>query len=88
MLCYFQVYNDMMVYAFLCCCLYTNPVPQFSVSMDFSLPDSSVHDFPGQITGVGCHFPLPGIFPTQESRPDFLHWQVGSLLLRAHEALS
>ena len=41
-------------------------------------------DFPGKNTGVGCHFPLQGIFPTQGLNPHFLchlHWQVGSLSL-------
>ena len=34
--------------------------------MDCSLPGSSVHrDFPGKSTGVGCHFLLQGIVPTQ-----------------------
>ena len=39
-------------------------------------------DFPGKNTGVGCHFFLQGIFPTQESNPRLLHWQVDSLLLK------
>ena len=26
-------------------------------------------DFPGKSTGVGCHFPLQGIFPTQGTKP-------------------
>ena len=26
-------------------------------------------NFPGKITGVGCHFLLQGIFPTQGSNP-------------------
>ena len=30
-------------------------------------------DSPGKNTGVGCHFLLQGIFPTQESHPGFLH---------------
>ena len=30
-------------------------------------------DSPGQNTGVGCHFHLQGIFPTQGSNPDLLH---------------
>ena len=30
-------------------------------------------DFPGTNTGVGCHFLLQRIFPTQESNPGFLH---------------
>ena len=35
-------------------------------SMDCSLPSSSIPwDFPGKNTGVGCHFLLQGISPTQ-----------------------
>ena len=30
-------------------------------------------NFPGKITGVGCHFLLQGIFPTQRSNPGLLH---------------
>ena len=30
-------------------------------------------DFPGKNTGMGCHFLLQGIFPTQGSNPHFLH---------------
>ena len=36
-------------------------------------------DFPGKKTGVGCHFPLEGIFMTQGSNPCLLHWQADSL---------
>ena len=39
---------------------------------------------PGKDTGVGCHFLLQGIFPTQGSSPCvwcLLHWQVDSLPL-------
>ena len=35
--------------------------------------------FPGKNTGVGCHFLLQGIFPTQRSNPRLLYWQVCSL---------
>ena len=38
-------------------------------------------DSPGKNTGVGCHFLLQGMFPTQGSNPQFLHWQAGSLSL-------
>ena len=38
-------------------------------------------DFPGKNTGVGYHFFLQGIFPTQGSTPSLLHRQAGSLLL-------
>ena len=30
-------------------------------------------DSPGKNTGVGCHFFLQGIFPTQGSNPGLLH---------------
>ena len=30
-------------------------------------------DFPGKSTGVGCHFLLQGIFPTQGSNPGLQH---------------
>ena len=38
-------------------------------------------NFLGKNIGVGCHFLLQGIFPTQGSNPclfHLLHWQVGS----------
>ena len=41
-------------------------------------------DSPGKNAGVGCHFLLQGIFPTQGSNLCLLcllHWQVGSLPL-------
>ena len=31
-----------------------------------------LRDFPGKNTGVGCHFRLQGIFPTQELNPCLL----------------
>ena len=43
------------------------------------MPGSSVHEiFPDKNTGVGCHFLLQGIFPTQGSNSCLLHWQVDS----------
>ena len=41
-------------------------------------------DSPGKNSGVGCHFLLQGIFPTQELNLRLLyllHWQAGSLPL-------
>ena len=41
-------------------------------------------DSPGKNTGVGSHFLLQGIFPTQGSNPSILcllHWQVDSFPL-------
>ena len=43
--------------------------------MDCSPPGSSVHgDFPGRITGMGCHALLQGIFLIQGSNPRLLHF--------------
>ena len=41
-------------------------------------------DFPDKNTGVGGHFHLQGIFPTQGWNPRPLHWQTGSLPLSHH----
>ena len=44
-------------------------------------------NFPGKNTGVGCHFPLWGIFPTQGLSPNLLqllHWQADSLPQAPH----
>ena len=42
--------------------------------MDCCPPGYSVHgDFPGKNTGVGCHFLLQGIFPTQRLNLCLLH---------------
>ena len=38
-------------------------------------------DFPGKNTGMGCQFLLQNIFPTQQSNPHLLNWQVDSLPL-------
>ena len=38
-------------------------------------------EFPGKNTGVGCHFLLQGIFPTQGLNLHLLHWQLDSLSL-------
>ena len=38
-----------------------------------------------EITGVGCHFLLQSIFPTQGLNPCLLHWQVDSLSLSHQE---
>ena len=50
--------------------------------MDCNPSGSSVHrNSPGKNTGMGCHFLLQGIFPTQGSNPCLfclLLWQAGS----------
>ena len=43
-------------------------------------PSSYVH-LSSKSTGMGCHFCLQQIFPTQGSNPHLLHWQVDSLPL-------
>ena len=50
--------------------------PTLCDPMDCSLPRFSVHGiFPGTNTGVGCHFLLQRIFPTQRSNPGLLHYR-------------
>ena len=62
-----------------CCCLVTKSCQTLCNPMDCSLPDSSVHGFSRD--GMGCHFILQRIFPTQGSNPRLLlrrqilyHW--------------
>ena len=43
-------------------------------------------DSPGKNTGVGCHFLLQGIFPTQGSNPDLPHWRQTLNLWATREA--
>ena len=64
-------------------CSDTRSCLTLSNPMDCSLPGSSVHGIL-QNTGVGCHFRLQGIFPTQglnQSVLRLLHWQADSLPL-------
>jgi len=79
---YSIMYMCMYIYVYLCVCAFsvTQSCSTICDPMGCSLPGSSVHgDSPGKNTGVGCHFLLQGIFPTQELNPHFLHWQVDSL---------
>ena len=39
--------------------------PTLCDPMDCSLPDEHLRNCPGKNAGAGCHFLLPGIFPTQ-----------------------
>ena len=60
-------------------CVCTQSCPILFDPMDCSLPGSSVHGiFPGKNTGVGCHFLLQRIFPTQVLNARLPHWQVDS----------
>ena len=61
--------------------LVTQSCPTFCDPLDCSLPGSSVHGIlQAKNTGVGCHFLLQGIFPTQGSNLGLLPWPAGSLL--------
>ena len=66
----------------LCCCLVAKscpPVlwPPWTVATMLLC----TWDFPGNNTGLGCHFLLQGIFPTQGSNLCLLCWQADSLPL-------
>ena len=62
------------------CGFYANAMPLKSLSSVrlFAIPWTEPYqllspwDFPGKNTGVGCHFLLQGIFPTQVSNPRLL----------------
>ena len=49
--------------------------PTLCNPVDYSPSTRLLHswDSPGKNTGVGCHFLLQGIFPTQGSNPGLLH---------------
>ena len=68
-----------------CVCPVTQSCLTLCESMDcYSIRLLCPWDFPGKNTGVSCHFPLQGIFPTQGLNPCLLcllHWQADSLLL-------
>ena len=53
--------------------------PTLCNPMDCGLPGSSVHGNLLATTGVGCHFLLQGIFPTQRSNPGLHALQADSL---------
>ena len=61
------------------CCSVTKSCPMLCKPMDPSL--LCPWDFPGKNTGVGCHFLLEGIFPTQGSNSCPLYWQADCLPL-------
>ena len=64
--------NKMFIFS-LCVCSVTQSCLTLRNSLDCSLPDFSVHGiFQAKNTGIGCHFLLQGIFPTQGSNPSLL----------------
>ena len=55
-------------------CMYSEWCLTLCDPMDYSLPGSTVHGISqARITGVGCHFLIQGIFPTQGVNPYLLH---------------
>ena len=67
-------------YTVICCCLVAQSC--LDLLWPYGLQPTRLlcpWDFPDKNTGVGCHFLLQGIFPTQGSNPHFLHWQADSL---------
>ena len=68
------------VYVYICACVYENESVSNSIvcptlqPRTVGPPGSSVHrSLQTTILGVGCHFLLQGIFPTQGSNPGLLH---------------
>ena len=61
-------------YFCMCACEVTQSCPTLCDPMDCSLPGFFVHGiFPGNSTGVDCHFLLQGIFLTQGSNLGLPH---------------
>ena len=58
-----------------------SPVQILCNPMGCSSPGSSIHDSPGENTGVGCHALLQGIFLILGWNLHLLHWQAHSLPL-------
>ena len=68
-----------------CVLSYLSCVPFFATPWTETCRAPLSMGFPRQESGVGCHFLLQGIFPTQGSNLPLLcllHWQAGSLPLR------
>ena len=63
----------MYVHKYICCSVFSQSCLTLCDSMDCSLPGSSVHGILQARVGVGCHFLLQGIFPTQGLNPCLLH---------------
>ena len=70
-------------------CVCAQSCPTLCDHMDYSPPTRFLCacNFPGKNTGVGCHFLLQGIFPTQGSNLSLLHQQAGSLTLHPRYTL-
>ena len=49
--------------------------------LSHSVISSYLQDFPSKNTGMGCHFLLQELFPTQGSNLHLLHWQADSFTI-------
>ena len=82
---YSLIGNSMCVCVCVCVCVKSfQSCPTFCDPRHYTNSLLYPWDFLGKNTGVGCHFILQGIFPTQGSNSRLLcllHWQVNSLLL-------
>ena len=69
------------------CCLVPTSCPTLFNSMYYRLLGLCPWDSPGKNTGVGCHFLLQGIFPTQRLNLSVLYWQTDylPLIITAHQ---
>ena len=68
----------------LCAQLLLSRIPLFVTPWTVAHQAPLSMEFSSKSTGVGCHFLLQGIFPTQGLNPRLqclLHWQVDPLLL-------
>ena len=65
----------------LCCCCLVAKLCLTLCNPVYSQPDSSVHGILQPSTGMGCHFLLQAIFPTQGYSQRLPHWQADSLPL-------
>ena len=79
-------FRSMMLEEFFCSLCVCNSVVSGSLQPHGLQPTRllCLQHFPGKNAGVGCHFLLQGIFPTQGSNSYLLcllHWQAGSLPL-------
>ena len=85
-LCLFYLYVIMIFWEYLltveCCNVYesesevTQSCPTLCDPMDCGLPGSSLHGIlQARVLGVGCHFLLQRIFPTQGLNPGLPHWR-------------
>ena len=85
---YYTIYACVCAFKCVCVCVCMCVHSVMSSSLQSSRPQPASlrcwWNYPGKNTGLGCHFLLQEIFPTQGLNPSLLHllhWQVESLPL-------